>query len=359
LVCNAEKYIYLLISANIIKRFGGYEPGDHAWKYCFTDFYQSHYVPSELTNQKLLRRIREANTKKGREETRYYPKQKQQLKTMTINYDNAIELIKKQFPDNVRRYNYAVGQVTRIINKDFYLIQDDSGHRVHTPLSNLVKFLRSEIQIDGKYLSGLDIGNSQLYFAIKILLDPESVKIFFPGHFYLMMLKCLRLSKQQDVAKFVLLTSKAQFYKFMEAEFIKAGLHIEVIDPIKVSNKVKKIVFTILFEPNHLTSKAKKIFQKNFPNVDKAFSVLRMVNYTDFVNCLARMESFAVNEIIIARMNTEDPGMIAQQIYDNMVTSIVADDIETARRITGEELTKFVGYPPVLRIEKFRPNANI
>jgi hypothetical protein len=171
-----------------------------------------------------------------------------------------------------------------------------------------------------------------------------------------MMLKSLRLSQQQDVARFVLLVSKAGFYKFMEVEFLKVGLHIPVVDSIKVSDECKKIIFTILFEENHLTSKAKKIFQKHFPNVDKAFSVLRMVNYTDFVNCLARMESYAIHDLIIERINNEYPGMVAQQIYDNMVTS-ATDDIETVRRITVEELTSFVGYPPVLRIEDFRPPA--
>jgi hypothetical protein len=141
----------------------------------------------------------------------------------------------------------------------------------------------------------------------------------------------------------------------MEAEYLKMGLNIQVIDPIKVSDILKKIVFTVLFEENHLTSKAKKIFQKLFPNVDKAFSLLRMDNYCDFVNTLARMESFAVNKLIIGRLNNEYPKMVAQQIYDNVVTSI--DDIEMARRITTEELTKFVGYPPVLKVENFRPTA--
>lgn len=352
-VRGAEKYIRLLIDSGIIERIGGFTPKVSAYKYRFTSAYQSPYTPSELTNQKLIRKITKAKTDKGRKESRFYPKQKQQLKTMTINYDAAIELIKKEFPDNIIKYNFAVGQATRIKNKEPYLIEDSSGHRVHTPLSNLVKFLRSEIQIEGKYLSGLDIGNSQLYFAIKLLLDPESVKDFFPGKFFLMMLKSLRLSKQKDVAKFVLLVSKAQFYKYMEAEFLKVGLNIPVVDPIKVSKACKKIIFTILFEKNHLTSKAKKIFQKLFPNVDKAFSVLRMVNYTDFVNSLAWMESYAVNKLIIERLNNEYPDMVAQQIYDNVVTSIVTDDVETARRVTTEELTKFIGLPPILRIENF------
>ena len=351
---GAERYIFLLIKAGIIERLPGkYSVGDHSYRYRFTKNYQSKYDTTELKNQKLLRKIREANTKKGREETRIYPIQKQQLKTMTVNYDNAVDLIKKQYPDNIDKYNFALGQITRIKNEPPYFVRDDSGYRIHTPLTNLEKGLRSEIKIKGQHLSGIDIGNSQLYFSIKFLLDPDSIIPFFPGQFPLMMSKSLRLSQQQDVIRFVLLVSKAQFYKFMEAEFLKVGLHIPVIDPVKVSKECKKIIFTVLFEQNHLTSKAKKIFQKHFPNVDKAFSVLRMVNYTDLVNCLARMESYAVNELIISRLNNEYPDMVAQQIYDNLVTSIVTDDIVTASRVMTEELTSFIGFPPILRIEKF------
>jgi len=278
---------------------------------------------------------------------------------MTVDYDAAINLIKKTYPDNsdIEKYNFAIGAVTRIVNEPPYLVRDDSGHRVHTPLTNLPKFLRSEIQINGKYLSGLDIGNSQLYFSLKILTDPEGAKDFFPGKFPLIMLKCLRLSQQQDVAKFVLLVQQAKLYKFLESEFINAGLKIEVVDPVKVSDDTKRRIFTVLFEENHLTSKAKKLFQRCFPNVDKAFSLLRMAKYTDFVNVLARMESYAVNDMIIARLNREHPDMVAQQIYDNVVTSIVTDDMETARRVMTEELTKFIGCPPVLRTENFRPAA--
>lgn len=359
MVRGAERYVFLLIEAGIIERLpGNYYAGVRSYRYRFTAAYKSKYVPGLIDKPKILLRIAKARTKQGREETRIYPRQKQQLKTLAVNYEQAVNLIKEQYPDDIEKYNYALGQITRIKNEPPYFVRDDSGFRIHTPLTNLEKFLRSEITINGQYLSGLDIGNSQLYFAIKFLLDPDSIKDFFPGQFPLIMLKCLRLSKQQDVVRFVLLVSKAEFYKFMEVEFLKVGLHIPVVDPIKVSKECKKIIFTMLFEENHLTSRAKKIFQKLFPNVDKAFSVLRMVNYTDFVNCLARLESYAVNNLIIERLNIEHPNMVAQQIYDNLVTSIITDDITTASKVMTEELTSFVGYPPVLKIENFRPTAN-
>lgn len=358
-VFKSLQYILFLTGENIIMRFGGYKQNEYAWSYRFTDEYQSPYILSELENPKLERKISKLNTNRGREECRLYPLQKKQLKTLTIDLDKAVRLAKQEYPEDIVRYNFAVGQATRIQNKEPYFIRDESGHRVHTPLTNLVSFLRSEVQIGGKYLSGLDISNSQMYFAVKILLDPESLRPFFPGQLYYMMLKCLRLPEQKDVAEFVLLVSQARFYKFLEEEFIKEGLEFEVIDPEKASDECKTQIFTVVFEKNELTSRAKKIFQKHFPNVDKAFSVLRMVNHADLVNCLSRMESYAINDLIIGRLNKEHPEMIGQQIYDNLVTSIVTDDIVTAGKIMTEELTSFVGSIPILKTQNFRHKNKI
>lgn len=347
-VWNAEKYIHLLINAGIIERIGGYTPKVSAYKYRFTSNYQSTYVTTELKNQKLIRKIYEVNAITGRKDKRQYPKQNQQIKSMTVNFDNAIKLSKEKFQnsDEINKLDFAIGAITRIQNKEFYHTVDETGNRLHTNLTNLPKFLRSEIQIRQKYISGIDIRNSQPYIATKYLSDPESTKEFFPGKFPLMMLKCLRLADQQDVKRFLLLTSKAEFYKYLETEFNKRGLHYD-------GDELKSKVFQILFDKNHHSSKEKRIFFELFPGVEKAFSVLRLANYTDFVNSLQRMESHIVLDVIIKRLNYEFPDMVATPIYDSVCTSIATDDIEIVSKIMTEELTKFVGIPPVLKVEKF------
>ena len=358
IVYNAERYIKTFIKAGIIVRPGGYIPGEQSYRYQYTPAVRSPYVTSELHNLSLLKKINTARTKKARSESRYYPMQRQQLKTMAIDYDTSLAAIRDVYTNDTGGYNYAVSTISRIINEDPYLTRDDSGYRVHTPLTNLPSLLRGDVTIMGKHLSGLDIRNSQVYFSIKLLLNPESAKEFFPGPFPLMMLKSLRLSEQQDVAAFVLLAKEAKIYKYLENEFIKAGLKIEVVGDDKVHEDTKKKIFTVLFEHNHLTSRAKKIFQRHFPNVDKAFSLLRMARFENFVNTLARIESYAVNDLIIARLNREHPDMVAQQIYDSIVTTIVTDDIDTATKVIQEELAAFVGCPPALKTEIYQPSSD-
>ena len=361
IVWNADKYIHFLINKEIIKTLGGYTPGVSAYKYQFTANYQSPYTKTELNNQKLLRRINRLRAVEGRKNSRQYPKQNQLIKSMTIDIEVAIGLVIKEFTGDIDRLNCALASITRIENKEFYMTVDKYGNRLHTNLTSLVKELRGQVMIRGKYLSGVDIRNSQPYISTKYLTDPEATKEFFPGQFHLMMLKSLRLSEQQDVKRFLLLTSKAQFYKYLETEFNKGGCDYKIQEnPDKVSQELKDKVFQIFFDKNNHTSKEKRIFQRLFPNVDKAFSVLRMDNYKNFNSGLTRMESHLILDVILERLTNEYPGMVATQIYDNVTTSIATNDIKTVCRVMSEELTEFIGLPPVLKVENFdRPQKSI
>jgi hypothetical protein len=273
---------------------------------------------------------------------------------MTIDVTHAEQLAREKYPDEVNKLNYALGSITRIQNKEFYHKVDETGKRLHTNLTNLPKFLKSQIKIKGQKISGVEIRNSQPYISTKFLSDPESTKEFFPGQLPLMMLKCLRLAEQKDVALFHLLVSQARFYKYLETEFNKRGLNYEVqSDPTKVSPELKDKVFQIFFDKNHHESKEKKIFHELFPGVNKAFSVLRMDNYKNFSIALTRMESHIMLDVIIKRLNDEFSEMVATPIYDNVCTSIATNDIGTACRVMRDELTKFIGLPPKLEIENF------
>jgi hypothetical protein len=357
-IWNAEKYIQLLISAGIVERIGGYKPEVNSYKYRFTSAYQSPYVTTELKNQKLLRKIYKVNADAGRKDKRQYPKQNQQIKSMTIEFENAVRLSNEKFPnkDQVNKLNYALGAITRIHNKDFYYKVDETGNRYHNPLTNLPKFLKGLIKIMNKYIAGIDIRNCQPLMATKYFTDPAGAKEFFLGEYPLMRLKCLRLTEQQDVKRFLLLTSKAEFYKYLETEFNKRGLFYKR-DKEQGIDELKDKIFQILFDKNHHTSKEKRIFFELFPGVEKAFSVLKMDDYKNFVISLQRMESYVVLDVIIKRLNDEHPDMVATPIYDSITTSIATDDIKTVRQVMTEELTKFVGISPVLKVENFsRPH---
>jgi hypothetical protein len=123
--------------------------------------------------------------------------------------------------------------------------------------------------------------------------------------------------------------------------------------------EVKKQVFIILFGSNIINPPSKRCFKKLFPEVDKIFSIVRgdeqgdkFKDYSRFAILLQRIESHIVLEIFLNRIYTEYPGIIAVTIQDSIMSSIYTNHVETVHNIMNEELIKFVGHKPTLRIER-------
>lgn len=353
-VYNAKVYLTFLKEAGIIKTYGGFVRDDHCYRYQFTDKYSSHCIKTELTDRKLINNLTEIKAKEGRKRSRKYPIQRETIEKLTIDTDHA-EKIAREMDSNTDEFNNMIGAIDRIAQQDWTYRQDETVFRLHTNLTNFPKVLRGELRIDGKKLSGVDIRNSVPYMANKIFTDPESVRKFYPepDKYPSMMLKCLRLPEQQDVKRYTLLTSKAQFYKCLETEFNKRGCSYAVISDDSISDELKRKIFQILFSDNKFSCKEKRIFIELFPGVNKAFSVLRMYKRDYFNYTLGRMESHVILEVILDYLNSNYPDTIATQVYDNVTTSIATDDIDTVSKVMAKKLTEFVGVPPTLKTENF------
>jgi hypothetical protein len=353
-VYNAKLYLKFLKEAEIIKTYGGFVRNDHSYRYQFTDKYSSHCIKIELTDQKLINNLTEIKAKEGRKRSRKYPVQRATIEKLTIDVAHA-EKIAGEMYSGTDEFNNAIGAIDRIAQQDWTYRQDETVFRLHTNLTNFPMVLRGELMIDGKKLSGVDIRNSVPYMANKIFTDPESVRRFYPepDKYPSTMLKCLRLPEQQDVKRYTLLTSKAQFYKCLETEFNKRGCNYAVVSDDSISEELKRKIFQILFSDNKFSCKEKRIFMELFPGVNKAFSVLRMYKRDYFNYTLGRLESHVILDVILDYLNSNYPDTIATQVYDNVTTSIATDDIDTVSRVMVEKLTDFVGVPPTLKTENF------
>lgn len=356
-VYNAERYLRYFITAGVIKHFGGFIPGEQSYRYQFTEKYFSPYQKIELTDAKLKNKLLARNSADGRKTSRKYPNQKAILKQIEVNADNAERIARKR-SKGIDELNNTLGAITRIENKDLTFSVDDKVFRLHTNLTGFPKSVRGELTIAGKKLSGIDICNSVPYMANKILSDPESVRQFFPepDKYPSMRLKCLRLSEQQDVKQYALLTSKAKFYSYLVDEFNKHGFNYEIVTEAG-KRKLKAKVFQILFSSNRYSCKEKKIFQECFPGVGKAFSLLRMYRRNYFNYTLGRLESHIVLDVILDHLNKHYPELFATQIYDNVITA-VSDSTDIVAGIMTEKLTGFVGVTPSLKTEIFSTDSD-
>lgn len=351
-VYNAERYTRFFLRAGLITRFGGFKENANSYQYQFTEAYKSKLIKTELKNPKLLNKMIFSDKSDFRKTSRKYPIQKQILKKLSVDTDRA-EAVARQNCQEVNELNNAIASITRINNRDWTYTIDDKIFRLHTNLTSFPKALRGELRINGKKLKGVDIGNSVPYMANKILLDPEGAKNFFPepDKYPIMMLKSLRLTEQEDVKRYGVLTSGAKFYKYLETEFNKCGCNYNIISETKVSDDLKRKVFQIFFSANKYSCIEKRIFQRLFPNVNKVFFLLRMYR-RDYLNyMLGRMESYIILDMILQHLNIKYPELYATQIYDNVISSVSDNGIVS--KVMAEELTGFVGVAPTLKLENF------
>ena len=349
-VPSAEKYLKHLIELGIIERFGRYEKGKHSYKYRYKPEFLSKWLRIELINPKLERRIRNVQKSLKSRNSKKYPIQNRYLRSMTIEFEKALKFIEEHYTKSeIKKYNYAKSRIVKINNGDIYIKVNNTNFRLDSNLTNLPKVLRQFIRIYGKPIAGVDVKNSQPYLSTLVLTEPEKIERFYPypDKFPSMMLKSMHLSEKEDVIAYVSLVVYGNFYEYLWKEFEKRGLHYADRD------KIKKAVLIILFDKNYHYSKAKRIFAELFPNVEKAFALLRSTNYRWFSILLQRIESYLILDVIQDKLNKEYPELVTVTIHDSIYTTANKTDNEMhiIHKVMLDELEKFVGYPPRLTAE--------
>ena len=139
-------------------------------------------------------------------------------------------------------------------------------------------------------------------------------------------------------------------------EFNKEGLDLNR-DETKV--QVLRILFARNRTPkNEINRKCRQVFKDRFPKVHKIFSKLRghqqgdkFQNFKRFAILLQTIESYLMLDVILKRIHKEYPGTIAITVHDSIMTGVLTNNVEVVLKTMKEEMTNFVGFPPIIRIE--------
>jgi hypothetical protein len=337
-----EKYFRFLIDLGVIRRTGQYIPGEVSYSYSFTPEFNSRYKYFPVNDMQLVRRIQNNNL--GRNKRSKYPGQAGFIRKMTINPE-AFEAV-KSFP-TVEKFNAGLASILKIQQKDIFYSVDNTSGRFHSNLTNLPESLRQFIRINGKQLTNIDIKNSQPYLSTILLTDPGKVSPFAKSRELSMLLQTLKCIDSIDVTMFVYLTIKGKIYEFlMEKGFAQDR------------REAKRQLFVIMFGPGSYWSRQHEIFESWFPSVYERFAIIKghakgnkFESYKRFAILLQSIEAHLVLDTILPRIYKEHPVTIAVTIHDSVMTSILTSDVEAVKKIVNDELTKFVGYKPTLKIE--------
>jgi len=341
---QAEQYIKHLLNICLIERTKGYIPGERSYGYRIASEYDSKYIVKTVTDQKLIRRIKKA----PRKFARGFNVQNKHLKN--LSFDPSVQKFAEATYSG-ESYNSAIVSINMVNNEDQYSLIDEAGGRFYSNMTNMPAELRQFVMVKDKHLTAnVDIKNSQPYFTTMILTNPAGVSGFAKSKDFAMILKNLNIPDTDDVKLYIKLVTEGQFYEYLMPCFEAKGLPC-------TRGEVKKAVMIILFDRNRdRVSKAKRIFKNLFPTVSDIFSIVRGNEGGErFPILLQSIEAFIVLRVILPRINAEHPEIIAFTIHDSL---LVTDSPEIVRGIMIEELTKFTGYSPILKIENFSTDRN-
>ena len=354
IVAQGDKYLKGLIDLEIIKRSGTAIKGETSYKYSFAPDYKSKYLSVPLKNQKLIRRIELASEdlrKEAAKSIRAHNEQVKYLKQLTID-ETYMEVLKSSYAEGTDQYNFILASATRIINEDIYYSIDNTSGRFHSNVTNLAKGLRPYLRVKGQPLVNIDVKNSQPYLSTIILTNPSKVSCMTENSAFALLLQTLHVSQNEDIKNYILLVVSGQLYEYLMKEFNLSR------DETKVQ------VLRILFARNRMPKeginrKCRMIFKSKFPTVYRIFSKVRgrergdkFHSFKRFAILLQRIEAFLMLDVILKRIYKELPGVVAITIHDSVLTGILTNDINAVRKIMVEELTKFTGFRPQIKIEE-------
>jgi hypothetical protein len=347
LIPGAEQYVRYLLNQNIIERDGFYQPGNKCYGYKFSMKYNSKYQSYPLTDAKLLRRIERINVKANHAG---YLSQNKWIRDLIIDPE-AFSFAETIYTE-IDSYNYAIASITQVLNNEKFYIVDSTSFRYHSNLTTMPKELRRFVVIYGKHLIGnVDIKNSQPYFSTILLTNPMKVADLAKDKDLRMKLKSLQVEQNDDVKLYINLVCSGQFYEYLMKEFEKRGLSY-------TRDQVKKAVMIILFDRNSHMSRPRKILAELFPTVLDIFHQLRgnkkgdkFEGYQRFAILLQSIEAHVVLKIILKKLNRDHPDIIALTVHDSILCT---SDPEKVKERMTVELEKFVGRPPILKIENLQ-----
>lgn len=343
-----EKYFRFLIDLGIIRKSGRYVPGEISYSYAYTPEYVSKFKYFPVNDMFLINRIKRNNLR--RHNSHKYPGQSEFIRKLTIDPDalNTVNGIQ-----DIEKHNAALSSVLKIQQKDIYYSVDNTSGRFHSNLTNLPESLRPFVRIEGKPLSNIDIKNSQPYLSIILLKDPSKVSAFAKSKELSMLLETSKDIDSMDVTMFIYLTIKGKLYEYL----MQIGFAQD-------RREAKRQLFVIMFGPGSYWSKRHEIFERNFPAVYERFGIIKgharrdkFNSYNRFAILLQRVEAHLVLDTILPRIFNERPGTIAVTIHDSVMTSVMTNDVELVHEIMNDELFRFVGYQPTLKVENLPQNS--
>jgi len=319
-------------------------------------------IPNEIEYQYLLKNLQKIEIDKSKA-----------LEFVNSNYSGRNKKI-------IKKYNLYVRSIRKIYDKNFFIVLDKTGFRVHTNLTNLFKELRQFLIYKGESLINIDISNSQPFLFNMLIkkylkdknkenedffssLDSFSSLDFFSSldtnkyksdnvnnyinplayNKFLSIITYVR--QNEDILIYEKLTSEGKFY-----EYLMEKMEIDKNE----RNKFKKQVFgRIFFSTSEKSKKRQYIYWKkfkiHFPSVSEIIEYYKKDNYQQLAVELQKSESNIMINKVVRRIAIEKPNIFVSTIHDSILTTI--DNQDYIKNLIQEEFRNQFNLIPSIKIE--------
>lgn len=401
-----RRYLDYLLEYEILSSDHTYINGEKSRGYKFYPPYQVPVKETTITKWSLILSHKKELAFEQEMQCSYLDKWiKDGLK---INYELAMLAARKKFesdmavkdPKALNRYNAARIGIYKIQHGIFYYKRDNHVFRYHSILTNIGKDIRNFISYKGQPLVSVDIKSSQPYLSC-VLLNSDFYKelkgkgIFSVGNLPKNIKKRLNANYSDEEVDFDYQNSTTTYIndeytynttiidniqqylmvvgssvKPMNKDFylykslIREGKLYEYIRDkapkylkLRERDDAKKAMFFMMFSKPEDIDKYNgafiRFFADLFPDVYIMFELFKLKDYALFPIILQTIESEIVINRACKRIAQERPRLFIATIHDSIVTTV--GDEHYVEMVLSEELTKAIGFEPILVSEYWKP----
>jgi len=309
----ADRVRQYLLHHNIVECDGKYQQGRKSYGYRLADPWrdQAHELTA-IDAPSMVRRIEKRRSFIKTPTVRWLEKN---LSRITIQPND--EKLRTLGGDNRELIATYSDQLRAVVEMPIVYEVDDFGRRVHTPMSNLKKELRSLLRLDDEPLAEIDISNSQpLFLAILLkergIMAPEFERICVQGLLY------NTLADLQDLPRQV-----------AKDEFMMG-----------------------FFAKNRYSNRTWKLFRERFPEVHRWVREVKAKDYKALCRLLQRRESKFIIHTCCDRLRRMDKTLPVLTIHDSILCR--ERNAELVKQVMDEEF-KSLAVAPMLTIERLCP----
>ena len=212
--------------------------------------------------------------------------------------------------------------------------------------------IRQFIRVGEEYLNySVDISNSQPLISTMIFNRPSEVARFARNRDMAKSLINLKVHYSKDVILYCDLVTGGEFYEYLIPRFEERGLIDLSLSLKEKRDLVKKEVMKIFYDRNRSKlTKSKQLFKDDFPGVHDTFAIIRGDGRGERLPILLQaLEAHVVLKNIYSVVVNELRDVVFFTIHDSFLVNKESDAV---KGIMSEQLTKFTGFQPQIKIEQ-------